>query len=292
MYSLVSYPLVCNYYHLEAILSDTGMTKICAVVDATGRRYVAKITSVIEIEGYGSFKDEFDVFCSLTNGQISFGYWTNGQTPLGFPNVYFAGMHNPEFNVIVMDMLSHDLFKYCLQQNLSVSACQRLGCQMLDRLKELHRHGFVHRDVKPSNFMMDNCGTVHLIDFGVAARFIDARTNAHLPARRERLAVGTLMYSSINAQNMVTQSRRDDLESLGYSLIHMIKRTLPWEELHNSGGATATQVMREKEKTTLTSLCRGLPMGLCQYMTTVSMLDYTECPDYNNLREMLSAGQR
>ena len=97
----------------------------------------------------------------------------------------------------------------------------------------MHGKGYIHRDIKPENIMMGlgaMSNTVHMIDFGLTRAVIDPNTNEHIPFVVHKNFIGTCRYVSVNAHKGFELSRRDDLISVGYVIINLIKGKLPWQK--------------------------------------------------------------
>ena len=106
-----------------------------------------------------------------------------------------------------------------------------LAEQMLDRIQYFHSRHFLHRDIKPDNFVIglgNKAHNVYMIDFGLAKRFI-TRDGKHIPHKEGKDLTGTARYASINTHGGIEQGRRDDLESLGYVWMYFLRGKLPWQ---------------------------------------------------------------
>jgi casein kinase 1, delta len=99
--------------------------------------------------------------------------------------------------------------------------------QMIDAVEQMHTAGFFHKDIKPDNFRIKD-NRVVLIDFGIALNLY--RDNSHI--KRDRFGFeGTPFFGSIRALQGYTLSRRDDIESVGYSLLYLLNplvKDVPW----------------------------------------------------------------
>ena len=129
---------------------------------------------------------------------------------------------------------------------------------------------------------------VYLIDFGICKKYWSSTKKSHIPFIKGKKLTGTLRYSSINTLCGKEQSRRDDLESVGYILIYFLKGKLPWQEVKISSKENRCEKIGEKKKSTSAKdLCVGLPKEFENFVAYTRNLEFTEVPDYNYLRGLL-----
>lgn len=117
-----------------------------------------------------------------------------------------------------------------------------------------------------------------LADLGLAMRYLDEE-GRHI-ANGKSSYLGTPSFSSKNADTGNVQSRRDDMESLAYSLINVaLQRPLPWES------KPLDEVRTIKAETSTLDLCQGLPRVFADFLTYCSQLEFEERPDYRTWGE-------
>lgn len=124
--------------------------------------------------------------------------------------------------------------------------------------------------------------TLFLIDFGLAWLFRNPATYLHIPFTTNHSDIGTPLFASINCQQGNAQSRRDDLESLAYTIIYLALGDLPW------GGRDKEAILQKKTSITTEELCDGLPVPFCKFVTHVRSLGFDKKPDYEYLHSILS----
>ncbi|WFD31316.1 non-specific serine/threonine protein kinase [Malassezia sp. CBS 17886] len=210
---------------------------------------------------------------------------------VGIPFVRWYGQEC-DYNAMVIDLLGpslEDLFNFC-NRRFSLKTVLLLADQMISRVEYIHSRNFIHRDIKPDNFLMGigkRGNQVNVIDFGLAKKYRDPKTHLHIPYRENKNLTGTARYTSINTHLGVEQSRRDDLESLGYVLMYFLRGSLPWQGLK---AATKKQkyerIMEKKMMTPTETLCRGFPTEMAIYLNCCRSLRFDDRPDYSYLRKL------
>ena len=158
---------------------------------------------------------------------------------------------------------------------------------MIDIIKYIHMCGFVHRDLKPDNFVLGNeKRRLFCIDFGLAKRYIK-KTGEHVDFAKTRKFCGTARYASIAAHKNEEQSRKDDLEAIGYILIYLYKGKLPWQGIkHKDKTERYKMIGEKKEEMSDEDLCKDMPREFTIFLKYARNLDFDEKPHYSALKNM------
>ena len=205
----------------------------------------------------------------------------------GIPKFYGFG-DKGDYYYLIQEFLGPNLsqlLNYCGKKKFTLGTICLLAMQMLNRIEYIHKRHYIHRDIKLENFCIgneENTNTIYLIDYGLAKRFKDNKTNQHIPYREGKLFIGTARYASINAHLGLEQSRRDDLISLGYNLIYMLKGGLPWQGI--KGKDKINKLAQKKIQIPNDVLCNGLPNEFLHYLNYCKNLKFEERPDYKFLK--------
>lgn len=212
----------------------------------------------------------------------------------GIPQIKWCGSEG-DYNVMVMELLGpslEDLFNFCTRR-FSLKTVLLLADQMIARIDYIHSRNFIHRDIKPDNFLMGlgkRGNLVYIIDFGLAKKYRDPRSYQHIQYRENKNLTGTARYASINTHLGIEQSRRDDLESLGYVLMYFNLGTLPWQGLKAANKRQKYERISEKKLSTpIEELCRGFPSEFPTYLTYCRQMHFEQRPDYCYLRQLFRA---
>lgn len=195
-------------------------------------------------------------------------------------------------NALVMDLMGkslEDLFVQC-KRKFSLKTVLMLADQMLASVEFMHSKNYIHRDIKPDNFVVGlgrTANQVFIIDYGLAKRYRDQNTHEHIKYSEGKQLTGTARYASVGALRGNEQSRRDDLEALGYVWIYLLKGGLPWMGINiKNRKQKYDRICEIKRKTSVNELCRGCPTEFIRYFNEVRALRFTDQPNYAVFRQM------
>ena len=232
---------------------------------------------------------EFQILNEIANGE-------------GIPKVYkFHKGH--KHNYLMMELLGRSLDKLFtdMKRKFTIKTVSMIGYQMIQRIEYVHSKGYIHRDIKPGNFLIGKnlkSKTLYIIDFGLSRKYIDKITGKHVVYKEGKGLTGTARYVSLNTHYGIDQSRRDDIEGIAYNLIYFAKGKLPWQGVKTKNKKEKhKKIMEFKEEYKEDKLCEGLPEEFPTLLKYARKLDFEEKPDYKNIKIMfkqliLTCGQQ
>ena len=195
--------------------------------------------------------------------------------------------------ILVMELLGDSLdkiFDKLPSRKMSIRCVCNIAYQLLMIFEIIHNCNIIHRDIKPANVAIgfeEKSKFIYLLDFGLSKKYRSSKTKKHFPFVQGNKLIGNARYSSINALDGGTQSRRDDLESLGYLLLYLLLGRLPWQgHISHSKEDKYYKIREIKKNTTPEELCQGLPPQIQEYVEYTRNLEYETEPDYNYLKNL------
>jgi serine/threonine protein kinase len=196
-----------------------------------------------------------------------------GRCP-GLPHVKWYGS-TETYNYMVLPLFGNSLSSKTFSLNDSLI----FGVKMVYILKCIHEKGLIHRDIKPDNFVFDKTGNeIFIIDFGLCKRYLD-NDDKHIECKSRHTIIGTPNFVSLNVHNGVEPSRRDDLTSIAYILLHIINGELPW--------ANERKINDIKLKKMCIHNWSKMPREISEYLKCCENLRFDETPNYDKLISFL-----
>ena len=207
---------------------------------------------------------------------------------VGIPEVLsFGRRHN--YNILVEPLLGKSLFDIFLEykKRVSLDDICLISKQIIDRIQWIHSKGFIHRDIKPDNFLIGRLdpNIIYLIDFGLSKKYKSDKTGKHIKLTFTGKLIGTIRFASVNALRGGEQSRKDDLESIIYMIIFLIKGKLPWQGVKAiKKNEKYLKIYKMKKNITPIELSKSLPKQITEFIKYIKQLKFDQEPDYNFLR--------
>mmetsp|Transcript_25457 Transcript_25457/g.37540 ORF Transcript_25457/g.37540 Transcript_25457/m.37540 type:complete len:331 (-) Transcript_25457:566-1558(-) len=236
---------------------------------------------------------EFNVLSLLNNTEgIAHAYW-------------FGDTEDGKYSALVQQRLGGNMHQELKTKiNLWPTERHRENCiknllifayQAVRLLERIHSSGIIHSDIKPENFVVgldSENSTIYLIDFGRSSTYMDS-TGHHVEYMDGLAVTGTPEFMAFNTMLGVAETRRDDVEALGYTIASMYPDyILPWRKHIDATSDKRKRlelIMVSMARTPLAILCEGLPEEICLYFKHVKGLGYFETPGYSYLKNLFSA---
>jgi serine/threonine protein kinase len=279
-------------FRLISKLGEGSFGKIYKGIDTVSNRLVA--IKVEQKGGSSQLKTESKIYKELEGTPVSKG--------VRWPKMYDFGRDTLGNNIMIMDLLGpniESIMKKSVDKHLSGTSVAFLAEKMITLVERFHMAGYVHRDLKPQNFVIEYCEQtyprfpeVFLIDYGLAKGFLDSTKKEHAPFSQKKSLKGTVRYSSCNTHLGIDQSRRDDMQSLAYIFIYMLLGRLPWQNLMKDRDKKEAYhlILLKKMSTPIEELAQGIqePMrnAVISYFLYANSLMYHEEPNYNYCRSL------
>ncbi len=200
----------------------------------------------------------------------------------GISNIHVINFQDKQ--ILVMDFLGNSLEKILsIYTKLSLKNVISIAIKSIEIIFYIHTKGIIHKDIKPDNFLVDD--KLYCIDFGLSNKYLFNKK--HIQFVDNYNFVGTSRFASISAHKGFEQSRKDDLESLGYMFVYLFEGVLPWQGIkHNDKKRKNTLILEKKLKINEDVLCKNLPKEFKVYLKYVKSLNFDEKPRYQSIIKM------
>ena len=266
--------ILFSKYKIKSLIGKGEQSKVYLVENIQNKKlYAAKIEKKVS----GKLK--------LLENDSCYLYYLKG---FGIPKIITYGQ-SKKYTILIQQLLGKTLKELFEQSTNKIKDLCMSAIQIIERIEYIHSKYILHLDIKPENFLVGNpdSSTIYIIDFGFSKKYRSSRTKKHIIYKINKYFSGTVAFLSLNATNGVEQSRRDDLESLAYSLIYLFNGTLPWINIKAKTFLDYQVKMYDIKKSyCIKDLCKNLPKEFVIFIEYVRKLKFEEEPNYNMLKNL------
>ena len=265
-----------------------GKYKLTKIIGSGSFGFVYKGINIIDKKGVAVKVEKKDMGFNLLEKE---SYYLYNLKSIGVPEVVSYGFSG-KYNILVQTLLGESLGKIFYKNNyhFPLKDICMFSIQILDRIEYVHSKYIIHRDIKPENFLIGNPDKymIYIIDFGLSKKYKSSRTNKHVQFRLTKKFTGTARYASLNSIRGSEQSRRDDLEAIGYMLLYFFNGgKLPWQGVSCKQKAEKyVKIYTMKKNLNLDEFCKNMPREIIYFMNYARGLEFEQKPDYNYLRSL------
>ena len=257
-----------------------------------GQGKFGNIYSTIRIKDKCVFAMKTEKLSSNNKILESEAYYLYTLQGFGIPKLISFG-HIKKYNILIETLLDKSLFNLFFENNIKCNIYDicYIGMQILDRLEFIHSKDIIYRDVKPENFLIgiNDPNVIYIIDFGLCKKYRSSKTGKHILPKLTGKFSGNFLFASSNVIKGKESSRRDDLISLGYMLIFLLKKNLPWYFKHGSFNKKKYfEIVYLKDNDGCGKLFNDLPKEFVEFVKYTKHLKFEQDPDYSYLHSLLN----
>ena len=269
--------LINNKYKL---LNEIGKGSFGTIYRGENIRTREKVAIKVEAIEHGAHL--------LKNESIIYRYLNNMNS---IPSVKWFGKDDDNYYMVI-NLLGKSL------QNIkdeigcfTLNDALKIGIYLINLIQKIHEKGLVHRDIKPDNFLfgLDDTSKIYIIDFGFCKSYVG--DDEHIPMKKTNNLIGSRTYASINAHNFDEISRRDDLESLCYTLIYIVLGKLDWQmtsSYNHEHPKLANLRIRDMKINMIESFTPYIPSIFINSLKYIRTMEFSDNPNYAYLIEIFN----